>query len=196
MLTHCPAAAYDIDKTLIPFIEQEEMRMKKLIWSAALGALAACATSANPGGPVVGTAADSTAIRAIAADYAQAFTKHDATLISPVIADDYQDVDVTGKVTQGHDAAVAAMKAGMPPDSGTMTAATTYIRFLTPTSAIAGGTWTMTTANGPPARGAWMAAAVKKDSTWKTISTLAANDDSALMAMAASMPKPGKKKGM
>jgi uncharacterized protein (TIGR02246 family) len=168
--------------------------MKKLIWSAVLGALAACATAPSAGGPVAGTAADSAAIRAIAADYAQAFSKHDATLISPVIADDYQDVDVTGKVTQGHDAAVAAMKAGMPPDSGTMTTATTYIRFLTLTSAIAGGTWTMAAANGMNSHGAWMAAAVKKDSTWKAISTLAANDDSALMAMAASMPKAGKQK--
>ena len=120
--------------------------------------------------------------------------KHDTSVLSPVIADDYQDVDATGKVTQGKAAVLQSMDSmmkAMPMPAGmTMSATTTYMRFMSPTSAVAGGTWSMSPAMpGMPSRGAWMGAAVKKDSTWQMVASLGANDDTPMMMAMDSMAK-------
>jgi uncharacterized protein (TIGR02246 family) len=173
------------------------MLMKHWTCFAALGALAACAgAGAGAGGGMAeGTAADSAAIRGLAEHYAAAMNSGDASGMSSIIASDYVDVDPTGKVTRGHDAVMAsmdsAMKAMPMPQGMTMSATTEYIRFMSPTSAVAGGTWTVSgsTQPGMPTRGAWMGAAVKNDTTWLLVASLGAADDSPMMAALDSMSK-------
>ena len=170
------------------------MRIRAGLGLVVTGGLLACGAGAGGGGTAGGTAADSAGIRALATTYAEAFNKHDTSVLKPVIADDYQDVDATGMVTQGATVMLQRMDSGMKampmPAGMTMSATTTYIRFLSPTSAVAGGTFSLSPATpGMPSRGAWMGAAVKKDSTWQMVASLAANDDTPMMAMMDSMSK-------
>jgi len=171
-------------------------RYLSLLAAAAVVLLPACAKPVA----ATGTPADEQAIRDLAPKYAEAYTKRDTAALGALMTEDYEDVDPTGTHSQGRAAAVAmaakdfgSMPAGM---SMPMTATTMYVRWINANSAVAGGTWTMTgTMPGMPNRGAWMGVAVKKDSTWKMISTLGAADMTSMMAKADSMaPSPTKPK--
>lgn len=166
------------------------MQSRYLVSLAAFAVLLlpACAKPAEGGGmAAAGSAADEQAVRDIATKYADAYSKHDTAALGAITADDYEEVDAMGTHTQGRAAAeanaakdFASMPAGM---SMPMTATTVYVRWIDATHAVAGGTWQMTgTMPGMPTRGAWMGVAVKKDSTWKMISTLGAADPMSMMA--------------
>lgn len=168
-------------------------RVLSVLAAGALVALAAC--SPPPAAPTTGTPADEQQIRSLANAWATAFTTRDTKPVAAVTADDYEDVTPQGVHEQGAKAmldAMAKQMAMMPAEPKmTVSATTTYVRFLSDKAAVAGGTYTM--AGGPPnmpSRGAWMGVAVKKDSTWKMISSLGSDDTSEMMAaMMSNAPK-------
>jgi uncharacterized protein (TIGR02246 family) len=175
------------------------MRTRYSMSAAALALLFAAACGGTSAGSAAGsgTPQDEAAIRALAGKYADAYSKRDTAGIGAVTADDYEDVDPMGNHNQGRAAAVASaakdfaqMPAGM---QMTMTATTTYVRWINPTTAVAGGTWQTPPMPGAPSRGAWMGVAVKKDSTWKMISSLGSADVTTMMP-AAAMPDTSKGK--
>jgi uncharacterized protein (TIGR02246 family) len=152
------------------------MRSRSLSWFAgvAILLLAACSGS-GAGSAATGTPADEQAIRAIASAYAAAFSKHDAKAMAALSTEDYEDIDAMGVHTQGRAGIEQNMgkEFAMMPANMAMTTTTTFVKFLSPTSAVAGGTWQTTPAM-PGDRGSWMAVAVKKDSTWLMTASLGA----------------------
>ena len=172
------------------------MRFRALSLLAAFGvvSLQACTPAPTPA-PATGTPADEAAIRAIAPGYAAAFSKRDAKALAALATVDYEDLDAAGRHTQGRDAMEKSMTTDLAatPAGMTMTAGTTYVKWLSNTSAVAGGTYQVTPAMpGSSGKGTWMAVAVKKDSTWFMASSLAADAPPEMPAMPA---KPaGKKK--
>ncbi len=165
---------------------------------AASVALALAACSPPPAAPT-GTAADEQQIRGLADAYAKAFSTHDAKPVAAILADDYEDVTAQGLHEQGAKATLDQMTKDMAmmPAGGTMTATTTYVKWISDKAAIAGGTYTMggPSMPGMPSKGAWMGVAVKKDSTWKMVSSLGADDDSEMMAAAMAAASKTKPKG-
>jgi uncharacterized protein (TIGR02246 family) len=167
-------------------------RYLSLLATAAVVLLPACAKPVA----ATGTPADEQAIRDLAPKYGEAYSKRDTAALGALMTEDYEDVDPTGTHTQGRAGAeaMAARDFGtMPPGmSMPMTATTVYVRWINANTAVAGGTWTMTgTMPGMPSRGAWMGVAVKKDSTWKMMSTLGAADMTQMMPKSDSMaPSP------
>ena len=167
----------------------------------AAGAALALAACSPPSAATTGTAADEQQIRGLADAWVKTFNTHDTKPVAAVMADDYEDVTAQGLHEQGAKATLDQMTkdmASMPP-GGTMTATTTYVKWLSDKAAVAGGTYTMggPSMPGMPSKGAWMGVAVKKDSTWKMVSSLGADDDSEMMAAAmaaASKKKPKKGK--
>ena len=147
-------------------------------------ALAACPASAPPG--VTGTPEDEAAIRAVADKYVAAYGAKDASALAALVTEDYEDVNPTGKRTQGRagfEEAVrqefATMPAGM---TMSMTATTDYVRWIDANHAVAGGTWQVSPAMPPmPSRGSWMAVMVREGTEWKMMNALGAADMSAMM---------------
>lgn len=167
------------------------MRHRSLPLLACLTALA-LAACAPPPAATTGTAADEQAIHDVTTKYAAAFNNRDAKALAALVAEDYEDVDPTGKHTQGRSAVesgAAPMWAQLPKDLK-MTAGTTYVKWLDATHAIAGGTYQMAgTPAGMPNHGAWMAVAVKKDSTWLVASSIGADAPPDMPAPDARKPK-------
>lgn len=172
------------------------MRIRHLVLAAPVAfVLAACS---SPPAATTGTPADEQQIRGLVNAWVQTFNSHDVKAVSGVMADDYEDVLPNGTHEQGAKVAtdemtkdLAQMPAGMD-----MTATTTYVKFLSDKAAVAGGTYTMPHAMpGTPTRGAWMAVAVKRDSTWKVASSLGADDDMDMVAAAAMAASKAKPKG-
>lgn len=154
------------------------MRSRSLSLLAGLAVLLLPACSGSGGANAgTGTPADEQAIRAIAPAYAAAFGKHDAKAMAALSTEDYEDVDAMGVHTQGRAGIEQNMgkQFAMMPANLAMTATTTFVKFLSSTSAVAGGTWQTTPAMpGQPDKGAWMGVVVKKDSTWLMTSSLGA----------------------
>ncbi len=168
------------------------MRFRSLSLLTALGVLAFQGCT-PPAAPAAGTPADEATLRGMASKYADAFNKHDPKGVSAMMTVDYEDVDPMGRHTQGRDAAEkqmttdwASMPAGM-----TMTTTTTYLKWLSGTSAVVGGTYAVTPAMPPlSGKGAWMVTVVKKDSTWLIASSLAADAPPEMPTMAADKKAP------
>jgi len=166
-------------------------RLLTLLATLAVVALPACSPSAPA---ATGSPADEQAIRDMANQYAAAYGKRDTTALGALVSDDYEAVEPTGQHTQGRAAfestvgkEFAMMPAGM---TMSMTAGTTYVRWVNANTAVAGGTWETTPAMpGMPNKGSWMAVVAKKDGSWKMMSALGAPD----MSMMA-MPDTTKKK--
>jgi uncharacterized protein (TIGR02246 family) len=162
----------------------------------AMLALAACSP---PPAATTGTAADEQQIRGLADAYAKAFSTHSAAPVGAILADDYEDVTPAGVHEQGAKAVTDQMTKDMAmmPAGGSMAATTTYVKWLSDKAAVAGGTYTMggPAMPGMPSKGAWMGVAVKKDSTWKMVSSLGADDDSDMMAAAMAAATKAKPKG-
>ena len=160
-------------------------RLLTLFASLAVMALPACS---SPAPAATGSPEDEQAIREIAGKYAAAYSTRDTAAFAPLLSDDYETVEPTGQHTQGRAAFLsmvaqefAAMPAGM---TMSMTANTTYVRWLNANNAVAGGTWEMTPAMaGMPSKGSWMAVVTKKAEGWKMASALGAADMSAMMTM-------------
>ncbi len=136
--------------------------------------LAACTAS-----PPAGTAADEHAIRNGGTKWSEAWNKGDARAMAAMITDDYESIDASGVPTQGRPAfeqAMSAQFAGRPAGM-TMTITTGFVKWLSATSAVAGGTWSVA---GPmaamSARGSWISAYQKKDGAWLIASGLGANE--------------------
>lgn len=147
-------------------------------------ALAACPPAAPPA--AMGTPEDETAIRAMADQYVAAYAAKDAAALAALVSEDYEDVDPTGRRTQGRAAfqeAVQQMFSTMPAGmTMSMTATTDYIRWIDATHAVAGGTWQTSPAMPPmPSRGSWMTVVVKQGTEWKMMNSLGAADMSAMM---------------
>ena len=127
------------------------MRSRSLSLLAGLAVLLlpACSGSGAASGGT-GTPADEQAIRAIAPAYAAAFSKHDAKAMAALSTEDYEDVDAMGVHTQGRAAIETNMgkQFAMMPANMAMTTTTTFVKFLSSTSAVAGGTWQTTPADG------------------------------------------------
>ena len=172
------------------------MRSRSMSLFASLAVLAIAACSPPAAAPTTGTAADETAIRGLATAWSTAFSTHDTKPMAAVLADDYEDFQPAGIHTKGSKMMLDAMAkdmASMPKDMKmTMAATTEYVRFLSDKAAVAGGSYTMGGGMpGMPTKGAWMGVAVKKDSTWKMVSSLGSDDTSEMYAaaMAKMMPK-------
>lgn len=170
------------------------MGIRSLSWLAsAVLLLPGC--SSPPPAATTGTPADEQAIRGLANAWATAFSTRDIKPVAAVLADDYEDVTPVGVHEKGPKAMLDEMSkefAMIPPDAKmTMSATTEYVRFLSDKAAVAGGTYAMGGGMpGMPGKGAWMGVAVKKDSSWKMVASLGANDDSEMMAaMTASAAK-------
>ena len=152
------------------------MRSRYVLLFASLAAMACSPAPSGSASTATGTAADEAALRDIANKYAAAFNARDTKMMSAIMAADYQEVEPMGMHLVGRDSVIAMMASQwsqMPP-AAKMTATTSYVRFLSATSAVAGGTYSM--AGAPPGmagKGAWMASAVKQDSTWVIVSSLA-----------------------
>lgn len=165
-------------------------RLAALLAVFSLCTLAACST---PTPAATGSAEDEQAIRDMAGKYAAAYGARDTVALGALLAEDYEEVDPTGRHTQGRSAYLqaaaqefAAMPAGM---SMTMTATTTYLRWVDANHAVAGGTWETTPAMaGMPSKGSWMGVMVKKDSGWQMMSALGAADMSAMAPTGTAKP--------
>jgi uncharacterized protein (TIGR02246 family) len=172
-------------------------RSLSLLTGLAVLLLPACSGSgtANAG---TGTAADEQAIRDLAPKYATAFGKHDAKAMAAMSTEDYEDVDPMGVHTQGRAGIEQNMgkQFAMMPANMAMTTTTAFVKFLSPTTAVAGGTWQTTPAvPGQPDKGSWMAVAVKKDSTWLMASSLGAAAMPAMAMPEMATPDTTKPKG-
>jgi uncharacterized protein (TIGR02246 family) len=148
------------------------MRRKVLHAGAAIAALALTAACAAPA-PTTGTADDETAIRGLASKYAEAFNKGDVAGLSALITSDYEVVGPDGTVVKGKQAFEEMERKGVAERAGmplVLNVQTSYVRWMSGTSAAAGGTWTM---QGVPAgmgadKGAWIGTFKKEsDGQWR-----------------------------
>ena len=165
------------------------MHRRSLPLLAALAVLGFAACAPAPA-PKAGTAADEQAIRDLAGKYAAGFNARDAKAMGALMSTDYEEVDPTGKHTQGRDAAATNMAAMFPqmPADMKMTATTTFVKWIGAGHAVAAGTYQMAgTPAGMPNHGAWIGVATKQDSTWVMMSSLGAD---APPEMAAPPAKP------
>ena len=149
--------------------------MRQTLLVTMLLTLAACTASS----PAIGTAADEQAIRDGGAKWSAAWNKGDAKAMAAMVTDDYESIDASGVHTQGRPAfeqAMAAQFAGRPAGM-TMTITTGFVKWLSATSAVAGGGWSVA---GPTAemsaRGSWISAYQKQDGAWLIASGLGANE--------------------
>ena len=168
-------------------------RISLLFASVSVLALAACSPPAAA--PTTGTAADETAIKGLASAWATAYSTGDTKPVAAVLADDYEDFTPNGVHNKGPKPVLdemAKQMAAMPKDMKmTMAATTEYVRFLSDKAAVAGGSYTMAGGMpGMPNKGAWMGVAVKKDSTWKMVSSLGSDDTSEMYAAKMAPAKP------
>ena len=176
------------------------MRTRSLPLFALAATFVVAACSPPAAGPTTGTPADEAQIKTIANAWTTAWSTHDTKPVAAILADDYQDVLPTGVHEKGAKAMLDEMSKSMamiPADMKmTMSATTTYVRFLSDKSAVAGGTYTMAGGMaGMPNKGSWMAVAVKTDSTWKVVSSLGSDDTSEMMAAAMAAAAKTKPKG-
>jgi len=176
------------------------MRIRSLPLFALGAALSLAACSPPAAGPTTGTPADEAQIKTIASAWATAFSTGDTKPVAAILADDYEDFTPNGVHNKGPKPVLDQMAkdmASMPKDMKmTMGATTEYIRFLSDKAAVAGGSYTMTGGMpGMPNKGAWMGVAVKKDSTWKMVSSLGSDDTSEMYAAAMAKMTPTKPKG-
>jgi len=158
-------------------------RLSLLLASLALVTLPACTPKAPA---ATGSAADEQAIRDLASQYAAAYAKRDTAAMGKLVTDDYEEVDPTGKHNQGRagfEAGVAQEFAMMPAGmSMSMTATTTFVRWVNADNAVAAGTWETSPAMpGAPSKGSWMAVVAKHGGTWQMQSALGAADVAAMM---------------
>ena len=153
------------------------MHVRTILTSFALLAVAACTAAKQDDAPATGTADDEAAIRAINTAYGNQWATKDTTAIFATMADDYVDVSPDGAHHADKAAAMAATRVEFAarPDTGMgLTVNTAFVKFLSGTIAVTGGSWTATgMPPGFPSTGSWTAT-VRKDSTgWKTVNSLA-----------------------
>ena len=148
--------------------------MRRSFFAAAMLAVLACTTR-----PSTGTAADEQAIRDGGTRWSAGWNKGDVKEMAAMITEDYESIDASGSHTQGRPAfeqAMAGQFAGRPAGM-TMTITTGFVKWLSATSAVAGGGWSV---SGPTpamsARGSWISAYQKKDGAWLIASGLGANE--------------------
>lgn len=158
-------------------------RFSALLALFAVAGLQACSP---PAPAATGSPADEQAIRELAGKYAAAFGGRDTAALGALVSDDYETVEATGQHTQGRASFLAMMGqefASMPAGMTlSMSATTTYVRWIDANHAIAGGTWETTPAMPPmPSKGSWMAVVAKEGDAWKMKSALGAADLSAMM---------------
>jgi uncharacterized protein (TIGR02246 family) len=166
-------------------------RLPMLLAALAVFALPGCSA---PAPAATGSAGDEQAIREVAGKYAAAYAAKDTAALGALVADDYETVEATGDHTQGRAGFTAAlakefamMPAGM---SMSMTAGTTFVRWVDANHAIAGGTWETTPAMaGMPSKGSWNSVMVKQGDSWKMMSALGAADMSAMAMPDTAKPK-------
>jgi uncharacterized protein (TIGR02246 family) len=157
-------------------------RLPALLATLAVLTLPACTPSAPA---ATGSAADEQAIRDLSGKYADAYSKRDTAALGALVTEDYQDVDPTGKHTQGHTAfqAAAAQEFAMMPAGVqmNMSATTVYVRWMDANTAVAGGTWEVSPAMaGMPSKGSWMGVVSRHDGGWQMQEALGAADMSGM----------------
>jgi uncharacterized protein (TIGR02246 family) len=142
---------------------------------AAVLALSACATA-----PATGTAADETAIRGVAGKYADAFNKSDASGLSTLVAEDYHAILPDGTIVKGRAAFEELQKESVTRRAGLaakLNVQTTTVDWLSASSAVASGTYTLSGVPGAAEKGAWMSVMKKgDDGQWRLWTGLVAED--------------------
>jgi uncharacterized protein (TIGR02246 family) len=150
-------------------------RILQALALASVFAMAACAAT-----PTAGTPDDETALRAMGAKFADAWNKGDVTTLVTMVTDDYEVVTPDGSSIKGRAAFEEMEKKGVTERTGLplkLTVNTSYVRFVGPSGASLGGTWTMA---GVPAgmgadKGAWTSLAIKgADGQWRLATGLVA----------------------
>jgi len=145
--------------------------MKVLRVSSVLGVLALAACAPPPA--TSGTAADETAIRALAPKFAEAWNKGDVPAMTAMATDDYESVAPDGSVVKGKAAYEEMGKKEVAGRAGLglkLSVETTYVHWLGADTAAAGGTYTVA---GVPAgmgsgKGSWMTVDKKgADGQWR-----------------------------
>ena len=170
------------------------MRLRTMLFPFVLAAVAACGAK-QVETPATGTAEDEAAIRAANTGYATAWTARDTTALWAMMADDYSEVAPNGTYNADKAAAMAMSRSelAMMPTGMALTLNTNFIKFLSASIAVTGGSWSVTGAPaGMPSSGSWVST-VRKDSTgWKSVSALAAQNIP--MGPPAAMPDSAAKK--
>lgn len=140
-----------------------------------LATLCIVATGCTPASST-GTAADEQAIRDGGAKWSEAWNKGDARVMAAMVTEDYESIDASGVHTQGRAAFEKSMteQFSVRPPGMTMTITSGFVKWLSATTAVAGGTWSV---GGPtPARGSWTGSYQKINGTWLLASGLAASE--------------------
>lgn len=156
--------------------------MRRALFPMLLALFAACAPA-----PSTGTAADEEAIRSSVTQWGVSWNNGDAKGMGALVAEDYESIDISGAHIQGRNAFVSSMSTefGQRPQGVRMTISTGFVKWLSATSAVAGGSWTVT---GPTpelsARGTWINAYQKHGGSWLAASGLGAVEESPSMPMA------------
>lgn len=148
--------------------------MRRSASIALLLLLTACGQAAS-----TGTAADEQAIRDGGSKWAQGWNAGDAKAMAALVSDDYEAIDATGVHTQGRPAFASAMteQFASRPIGMTMTVTTGFVKWLGATSAVAAGSWSVSSADPSAAsRGTWLSAYQKRDGTWRITSGLGATE--------------------
>ena len=153
------------------------MRLRTMLVPFMLAVVAACgAKTADT--PTTGTAEDEAAIRADNAAYGTQWSAKDTTAMFAGMADDYTGVAPDGSYFADKAAAMAGTRTEMAamPGGMTLTVNTSFVKFLSASLALTGGTWSVAgMPPGMPSTGSWTGT-VRKDSTgsWKSLNALAA----------------------
>ncbi len=148
--------------------------MRHVAGIALLVLFTACGQAAS-----TGTAADEQAIRDGANKWAQSWNAGDAKTMAELVSDNYEAIDASGIHTQGRPAFESAMAEQFATRSAgmTMTITTGFVKWLGATSAVAGGGWSVTSADpSATSRGTWLSAYQKRDGTWRIASGLGATE--------------------
>ena len=148
--------------------------MRPAILATVLLALTACTGVAS-----TGTAADEQAIRDGSSRWSVAWNQGDAKAMAATVTDDYAGFDDRGNPLQGRPAFESAMAAQFAsrPAGMTMHITTSFVKWLSATSAVAGGEWSVTgPAAAMPAHGKWLSAYQKQDGSWLIASGLGSSE--------------------
>jgi uncharacterized protein (TIGR02246 family) len=155
--------------------------MKKNLWMLSAVLCLAIAACAQPAPATQGTADDEVTIRGMAAKYAQAFNANDVPALAQMVSDDFESVGADGVHTKGR-AAFQQMEEKSVQDRQaaglrlTLSTATSYMRWVDPTHAVIGGTYSMAGLPlGAPDKGAWIVVTKKDaDGKWLMANSLVA----------------------
>jgi len=139
---------------------------------------AACAPAPPP---VQGTPDDEVVIRGLASKYSASFNTGDAAALAQMVTEDFENIAADGTHTKGRAAFQQMEETGIKgrKDAGlnlTLNASTGYVKWISATHAVGGGTFSMTgLPPGAADKGAWIVVFKKSaDGKWLMANSLVA----------------------